>query len=78
MAYCIQLIRKSLLMGVGFPVSLRQSEEEFLTKFAAYLPFVQATLIADEMTKAYHAIERNGNPKVLFMSMSIRIHRLLK
>jgi hypothetical protein len=28
----------------------------------------------EEMTRAYHAIERNAHPKILFMSLSLKIH----
>lgn len=76
--YCLQALRQSMLIGLGIPVPLRHDEAEFLSKFAAYLPFEQVAHIAEEMTKVYHAIGRNGNPKILFMSSSMRIHRFLK
>lgn len=77
LAYSIILIRQSLLMGTEYPITPRQSEEEFLKKFAPFVPFDSAALISEELTRAYHAIERNANPKILLMSLSLKIHRLL-
>ncbi|NNM94536.1 MAG: hypothetical protein HKL88_03625 [Bacteroidia bacterium] len=76
-AYCLQALRQSMLVAAGGKVLLRPDEEEFLLKFAAYLPLDRAALIAEEMSKAYHAIGRNGNPKILLMSSSLTIHKLL-
>ncbi len=77
LAYSIKLIRQSLLMGTDFPVRNRQNEEEFLTKFSPYVPFHSGIKIAEELTKAFHAVERNANPKILFMSLSLKVHRQL-
>jgi DNA polymerase-3 subunit delta' len=77
LSYSIKLIRQSLLMGTEFPIRARQSEEEFLTKFSPFVPLESGAQIAEELSRAYHAIERNANPKILLMSLSLKIHRLL-
>ncbi|HXB13713.1 MAG TPA: DNA polymerase III subunit delta, partial [Bacteroidia bacterium] len=77
LSYSIKLIRQSLLMGTEFPIRARQSEEEFLTKFSPFIPLESGAQIAEELSRAYHAIERNANPKILLMSLSLKIHRLL-
>lgn len=77
LSYSIQVIRQSLLMGVGHQIATRESEKDFLVKFASFLPFNRGAMIADEMNKAYHAIERNGNPRILLMSLSAKIHAQL-
>lgn len=76
-AYSIKLIRQSLLAETGMPLRARQNEEEFLKKFSPYVPFNAGEAIAEELTRAYHAVERNANPKILLMSLSLKIHRQL-
>ncbi|MGP8216009.1 MAG: hypothetical protein ACLQQ4_10630 [Bacteroidia bacterium] len=76
LAYSIQTLRKSLMLG-KLAISIDADEEDFLRKFSPYVPFENAAIIADELNKAYHAIERNAYPKILFMSLSLRIHELL-
>ena len=76
-SYSIKLIRQGILLNTEYPVRLRPSEEDFLRKFAPYVPFESGALIAEELTRAYHAIERNANPKILLMSISLKVHRLL-
>ncbi len=76
-AYAIKLIRQSLLAETGLNLRARQNEEEFLKKFSPYVPFHAGEAIAEELTRAYHAVERNANPKILLMSLSLKIHRQL-
>jgi DNA polymerase-3 subunit delta' len=75
--YAIKFIRQSLLSETGLPTGARPNEEEFLSKFAPYVSFSGATAIAEELSRAYYAVERNANPKILLMSLSLKIHRQL-
>lgn len=76
LAYSLQTIRQSLLYG-NFPINIRDTEQDFLNKFSPYVPFENGTVIVEELNKAYHAIERNAHAKILFMSVSLKIHNLL-
>ncbi len=76
LAYSIQTIRQSILLG-SFAINVKASEEDFLRKFSPYVPFESGANIAEELTKAYHAVERNAHPKILFMSLSLKIHSQL-
>jgi len=77
LSYSIGLIRQSLLTEIGVPSRNRQNEEEFLKKFSPYVPFSAGAAISEELSRAYHAVERNANPKILLMSLSLKIHRQL-
>ena len=72
LAYSLQTIRQAILLG-SFPVNIHADEEDFLKKFSPFIPFENGVVIVDELTKAYHAIERNAYPKILFMSLSLRL-----
>jgi DNA polymerase-3 subunit delta' len=76
LAYSIQTIRQSILLG-SFAINVKASEEDFLRKFSPYVPFESGATIAEELNKAYHAVERNAHPKILFMSLSLKIHSQL-
>ena len=76
LAYSIQTIRQSILLG-SFAINVKANEEDFLRKFSPYVPFESGATIAEELNKAYHAIERNAHPKILFMSLSLKIHNQL-
>jgi len=73
LAYSIRTMRQSILLG-NYPISILDTEEDFLRKFSPFVPFESGTTIVDELTKAYHAVERNAHPKILFMSVSLKIH----
>jgi len=73
LAYALQTIRQSVLLG-SFAVNINASDEDFLRKFSPFVPFESGANIAEELNKAYHAIERNAHPKILFMSLSLKIH----
>jgi DNA polymerase-3 subunit delta' len=76
LAYALQTIRQSILLG-NFAINIKASEEDFIRKFSPYVPFESGAAIAEELNKAYHAIERNAHPKILFMSLSLKIHNQL-
>lgn len=76
LAYAIHTMRQSLLLG-KFAVNISASDADFLQRFSPYVPFESATVIVDEMNKAYHSVERNAHPKILFTSVSLRINEAM-
>jgi DNA polymerase-3 subunit delta' len=76
-AFAIKTIRQSIMTGLNFPSGVNPADEDFLNKFAPFINYENGALIAEELTNAYYAIERNAHTKILFMSVSIKIHTLL-
>lgn len=76
--YGLTLVRQSLLQRVGLPVQARGPELEFITRFSLQLSPEKAALISGELEKAIFHIERNANPRILFLDVSLQIMRLLK
>lgn len=76
LAYSIQTIRHSLLLD-KLAISISASDEDFLRKFSPYISFEGGNVIFEELNRAYHAIERNAHPKILFTSLSLKIHESL-
>ena len=79
--YALQMVRESLLMNYAPDKKLNKangSEALFLQKFAPYIHGGNCLLINEELNKAVQHIERNANPKILFLDLSLRIMKLLK
>lgn len=56
---------------------LPDSDKEKLNLFLPYINLNNAQEVMDELNKAHYHIERNANPKILFMDLSIRMKQLL-
>ncbi|HLG35629.1 MAG TPA: hypothetical protein VI757_12175 [Bacteroidia bacterium] len=53
------------------------SDKEKLNLFFPFINLNNAQEVMDEFNKAYYHIERNANPKILFMDLSIRMKQVL-
>ena len=53
-------------------------EAEFASNFSKFITSKNCIHISEELNKASFHIERNANPKILFMELSIKIGKLLK
>nr|MDQ3100031.1 hypothetical protein [Bacteroidota bacterium] len=78
--YGLQMIRQCVLQWQQVPELVRAigQENEFVQKFSKLLHINSAEGIRNELEQAHFHIERNANPKILFMDMSYRIMGLLK
>ena len=57
---------------------LPSTELDFITKFSNFISLNQAQAIIDTLEKAHYHIERNANPKILFLDVSLRFVSILK
>ncbi len=73
-AFAIKTIRQSILLGLNYPSGINPADEDFLNKFSPFINYENGAQIAAELNNAYYAIERNAHIKILFMSVSIKIH----
>ena len=78
--YGINLIRESVLIlsAAENLVHLPQAELEFITNFSKVINLAKAEAIVAELEKAHYHIERNANPKILFLDVSLQLIKLLK
>ena len=74
LGFAIKTIRQSILLGLNYPSGINPADEDFLTKFSPFINYENGALIAEELTSAYYAIERNAHTKILFMSVSLKVH----
>ncbi|MEM9000950.1 MAG: DNA polymerase III subunit delta' [Bacteroidota bacterium] len=78
--FCSRIIRQALFInyGVNDLVFFKVHIEGFqLEKFAPFVHENNVQAITDELEKAAYHIERNGNAKIIFTDLSIKLTRLL-
>ncbi|MEI6853840.1 MAG: hypothetical protein WCL06_13420, partial [Bacteroidota bacterium] len=78
-SYALKVIRNSAVINQGDArlVKLEEEEKEFVTKFSNILNSKRIPLLAFELNRAMYHIERNANPKILFMDLSFVMHRIM-
>jgi DNA polymerase-3 subunit delta' len=77
--YGVSFIRECclLLAGAGELVHLPAAELETAQKMTAVMNMRQAEAISSELEKAHYHVERNANPKILFLDVSLQIIKIL-
>lgn len=78
--YGVQLIRECIMMlsGAESLVHLPSMEHDFVKNFSNHLDFATCEALINELEKAHYHIERNANPKILFLDVSLRFVKILK
>lgn len=78
--YCLQMIRENYVMNLHEPdlVYLTPDEEGFSQNFAPFINDRNALQIAEELSLAHAHIEQNGNGRIIFMDLTLRLIMLLK
>lgn len=78
--YCIGIIRQAMLINYNVPdlVFIKIHVDGFdLNKFAPFVHENNVLPMVKELEKAIFHIERNGNAKIIFTDLSIKLTRLL-
>ncbi len=80
MRYALYLIRQCMLHWQQVPQLVRAYGEEldFVKKFSVLLNERNVSGIREELETAHGHLERNANPKVLFLDLSYRVGGLLR
>lgn len=83
--YALHFLRELTLMkalgqgtSTGLPLRLPPKELETAQRLAEVVELDQLELLAQLFTDAGYFVERNANPKILFLDTSIRMNQILK
>lgn len=77
--YGMEVIRDCILLNADAAEMIRYRGKELdLIKFSKVLKIENGNLIFRELQDATYHIERNANPRILFLDLSIKIIKLLK
>jgi len=66
-----------LIAGAGSLVHLPPKELDTAQKMSNVLSIGKSQMIIDELEKAHYHVERNANPKILFLDVSLQIIKIL-
>lgn len=78
--FCIGMVRQSLLLNYRIDklVGIEGNDRAFVKNFAPFVHSGNCIEFADSLNTAYFNIERNANPRILFLDLSMKIAALLK
>lgn len=77
--YGLEVFRDSLMYNFGNRdlVRLSGQEKQFLEKFAPFITQKNYEKLVEEFNSNYYYIERNANPKILFMDLILKTNELI-
>ncbi|MGZ4037724.1 MAG: DNA polymerase III subunit, partial [Bacteroidia bacterium] len=77
--YSLEIFRDSLMYNFGSRdlVRLSGNEKQFLEKFAPFINQKNYEKLTEEFNSNYYYIERNANPKILFMDLLLKTNELI-
>ncbi len=76
----LSMLREALIWNYGDPnlVKLTDEEKEFIANFAKIIQPNKVERISHWINESYYQLERNVNPKMVFLDLSISISRIIK
>ncbi|HWY13153.1 MAG TPA: DNA polymerase III subunit delta' [Bacteroidia bacterium] len=77
--YSLEIFRDSLMYNFGSRdlVRLGGRERKFLEKFAPFVSQKNYEKLVEEFNSSYYYVERNANPKILFMDLLLKTNELI-
>lgn len=77
--YGLEIFRDCLMLSYGSPSLVRHSGEEmeFIKKFARFVHQRNYEKLLEEFNSAFYHVERNANPKILFMDLIMKTNELI-
>ena len=73
----VGMVMSSSVMGLTDLAFPGKNEELFVTNFSPYINIEKATVIYREMNLAFLQISQNGNPKVIFTDLVLKMVKLI-
>ena len=80
LTYCLSVIRQAMLLNYGVKqlVYIKMRQPDFaLEKFAPFIHENNVQAMVQELEKARYHVIRNGNSRIIFTDLSIKLTRLL-
>jgi len=78
--YIINMMRQIVLMNQGLEnmIFLQDQELDFVQRFSKLYTIEQLESAIDLLEKTHYSVERNANPKILFLDLSLQLVLLFK
>ena len=80
LAYCLRMFRECVVKNYGSDnlAKLHHKEEAFVQNFSKFIHAGNIIDFNNEFNDAIIGISRNGNPKIIFMSVSLKVCNFLR
>jgi DNA polymerase-3 subunit delta' len=82
LSFCLGQLRENLIMNLVKDetslVNMAPDESEFAKKFSRFITEFNIGSISSEMNLAYNHISANGNAKIIFLDLALRMIRLIR
>ncbi len=80
LSYSLGLLRKVLLFGLDprLVPHVPAEEQTFISNFSRFITLRNADQLTQEFNDAHYHVERNANPRMVFVDTSLRVGGLLK
>ncbi len=78
--YALKMIRENFIMNINRADMIYLSEEErnFSLKFSPYINEANVLKIYAELERSYSDISRNGNAKIIFLDLGLKLVKLIR
>lgn len=78
--YCGQFLRENFLLNLKEPelVYMDEQENEFSQKFSPFINEKNVIFLFNEFDKSYRDISMNGNAKLVFTDLGLKVSRLIR
>ena len=78
--FTLEMFRQSILghYSKGTLTVLSSDQQQFLNKFSPFINHLNIIGLNEVINQAYYHLERNANPKILLLDVSLKIYALLK
>ncbi|NTV84506.1 MAG: hypothetical protein HGA23_09445 [Bacteroidales bacterium] len=78
--YGLRAIRESLALHFNIPgiIYLSENERVFMSNFAPFVNGMNVVPVSDEINHAIADIERNGNSRIIFLDLALKLSGLIK
>jgi DNA polymerase-3 subunit delta' len=78
--YSIKMVRENFIMNLKEPelVFLNEQEKSFSEKFSPFINERNVVVFSDEFGKAFRDISQNGNPRIIFLDLTLKIVKMIK
>ncbi len=80
LSFSLGLLRKVLLFGIDPQIvpHLPSGEQQFVQGFSRFVTLRNADQLTEELNTAHYHIERNANPRMVFVDTSLRLGQQLR
>jgi DNA polymerase III subunit delta' len=78
--YCLKMLRENFLMNLKEPdlVFLSEKEKEFSDRFSPFINERNIQIFMNEFEKAMRDVAQNGNPRIIFLDLSLKIVKFIR